>query len=251
MNMKLRVTFIIIITLVLGIVVGFMLNRIYSQRRVRNILSRRSPDFFVAFYERILEPDTEQSKKIREILDTYSKQVTNIRENFQAELQSLFESMKAQIEPILTPEQKERLKERFPQPPPYRDLPGIKRGLDRELAALKERLHLSEDQTSRIKQVFERFSMLPGRMWGEMRFPGGWRMPGEMRFPRGMNPIIERQKKVEKAIQEILTEEQKELFKQIKKERLERLKEEMKRYIEMIEKEEPPGFWEGPFFFNP
>jgi len=238
MSMKSKVTFIIVITLVLGIFVGFMLNRIYSQSRVRNILSRRSPDFFVTFYERILEPDTKQSKMIGEILDTHAKQVSAIRENFQEELQSLFESMKAQIEPILTPEQKERLKERFPRPSPYRDRPGKKRGLDKELAALKERLHLSEDQASQIKQIFEELHMRPGRIWGETRFPGSWRMPGEPRFPGGMTPMIERQKKVEKAIQEILTEEQKELFKQIKKERLERMKKEMKKYIEMIEKEE-------------
>jgi len=236
--MKSKVTFIIVITLVLGIVIGFMLNRVYSQRRVRNILSRRSPEFFVTFYERILEPDTKQSKMIREILDTHAKQVSDIRENFQVELQSLFESMKAQIDPILTPEQKERLKERFPRPSPYRDRPGMKRGLDKELATLKERLHLSEDQISRIKQIFEELGMRPERIWGEMRFPGDWRMRGETRFPGGMTPMIERQKKAEKAIQEILTEEQKELFKQIKKERLERIKKEMKRYLEMIEKEE-------------
>jgi len=155
MNMKLKVTFIIIITLVLGIVVGFMLNRTYSQRRVRNIISRRSPEFFVTFYERILEPDTKQSKMIREILDTHAKQVSDIRENYQEEVQSLFESVKAQIDPILTPEQKERLKERFPRPSPYRDRPGKKRGLDKEFFTLKERLHLSEEQTSQIQQIFE------------------------------------------------------------------------------------------------
>lgn len=238
MSMKLKVTFIIVITLVLGIVVGFLLNRTYSQRRVRNILSRRSPEFFVTFYERILEPDTKQSKLIREILDTHAKQVSDIRENFQEELQSLFESMKAQIDPILTPEQKERLKARFPRPSPYRDRPMKKRGLDKEFSMLKERLHLSGEQTSQIKQIFEESGMRPERIWGEMRFPGGWRMRGETRFRGGMTPMIERQKKVEKAIQEILTEEQKELFKQIKKERLERMKKEVQRFIEMIEKEE-------------
>lgn len=238
MSMKLKVTFIIIITLVLGIVVGFMLNRTYSQRRVRNILSRRSPEFFVTFYERTLEPDTKQSKMIREILDTHAKQVLDIRENFQEELQSLFESMKAEIDPMLTPEQKERLKERFPRPSPYRGRPMKKRGLDKEFFTLKERLHLSEEQTSQIKQIFEESGMRPERIWGEMRFPGGWRMQRETRFPGGMTPMIERQKKVEKAIQEILTEEQKELFQQIKKERLERMKKEVQRFIEMIEKEE-------------
>jgi hypothetical protein len=251
MSMKSKVTFIFVITLVLGIIVGFMLNRIYSQRRVRNILSSRSPEFFVDFYERILEPDTEQSKMIREILDKYAKSISESRESFTSEMQSTFQSMKAEIDPILTPEQKERLKERFPRPPQFLEPPMKKGGLDKEFSMLKERLHLSEDQVSQIAQIFEKSGMPPGRMWGEMRFPGGWRMPGEMRFPGRMNPMIESLKKVEKAIQEILTEEQKELFKQIKKERLERLKKEMKRYIEMLEKEEPPGFWEGPFFFNP
>jgi len=192
----------------------------------------------VTFYERILEPDTKQSKMIREILDTHAKQVSDIRENYQEEVQSLFESVKAQIDPILTPEQKERLKERFPRPSPYRDRPGKKRGLDKEFFTLKERLHLSEEQTAQIKQIFEESGTLPERMWGEMRYSGGWRMRGEKRSPGGMTPMIERQKKVEKAIQEILTEEQKELFKQIKKERLERMKKEVQRFIEMIEKEE-------------
>lgn len=238
MNMKLKVTFIIIITLVLGIVVGALANRTFSQRRIRSILSSRSPEFFVGFYERILDPDTEQNKTIREILDKYAKSISESRENFTSEMQSTFESMKAEIDPILTPEQKERLKERFPRPSRFRERPMKKGGLDKELFALKERLHLSEDQTSRIKQIFEESGIRPERMWGEMRFSGIWRMRGETRFPGGMTPMIERQKKVEKAIQEILTEEQKELFKQIKKERLEKIKKEVKRFIEMIEKEE-------------
>lgn len=238
MNMKLKVTFIIIITLVLGIVVGALANRTFSQRRIRSILSSRSPEFFVAFYERILEPDTEQSKMIREILDKYAKSISESRENFTSEMQSTFESMKAEIDPILTPEQKERLKERFPRPSRFRERPMKKGGLDKEVSMLKERLHLSEDQTSQIKQIFEESGLRPGRMWGEMRFYGDWRIWGEARFPGGMTRMIKMQKKVEKAIQEILTEEQKELFKRIKKERLEKMKKEIKRFIEMIEKEE-------------
>ncbi|UCC38967.1 MAG: hypothetical protein JSV96_14320 [Candidatus Aminicenantes bacterium] len=235
MNMKLKITFVFIITLALGIVFGFMVNRTYSQKRIRNILSSRSPEFFVTFYERILEPDTKQSKMIREILDNHAKRISEIRENFTDEMQSELESMKAEIDPILTPEQKERLKRRFPGRPPRRGRPMKKRDPDKEFSMLKERLHLSKDQVKQIAQIFEESGMPAGKMWGEMRFYGGWRMRGEMRFPIGMMPMIQKQKETEKAIEKILTEEQKESYKQLKKERLEKIKKEIKRFIEMIE----------------
>ncbi len=238
MSTKSKVTLVFIITLALGIAVGAMLNRTYSQRRIRSILSSRSPDFFVTFYERILEPGTKQSKMIREVLDNHAKRISEIRENFTDEMQSELESMKAEIDPILTPEQKERLKGRFPGRSPFRGRPMKKRGLDKEFSMLKESLHLSEDQVKQIAQIFEESGMPAGKMWGEMRFYGGWRMRGEMRFPVGMTPMIKRQKETEKAIEMILTEDQKELYKQLKKERFEKIKKEMKRFIEMIEKEE-------------
>ena len=113
MNIKLKMTFIIIITLAIGIVIGAMLNRTISQRRIRNILLERRPDMFVRVYERILEPNSAQSKAIREILNKYAQRNLEIRTKFREETQSVFESMKTEIEPILTPGQKKRLENRL------------------------------------------------------------------------------------------------------------------------------------------
>ncbi len=130
MNIKVKTALIIIITLVMGIIIGAMLNRALLQRRINRAFSWRLPDFMITSIERIIEPDQEQRKRLREVLRKHSERMMEIREDHRKELQESFESLQKEIDPILTPEQKRRLQRRlsgpfrrfrrFPERPPFK-----------------------------------------------------------------------------------------------------------------------------------
>lgn len=136
MNIKVKTALIIIITLVMGIIIGAMLNRALLQRRINRAFSWRLPDFMIASIERIVEPDQEQRKRLREVLKKHAERMREIRETSRKDMQEAYESLRKDIEPILTPEQKRRLQRRlpgplrrfrrFPERPPFKPPPDKK-----------------------------------------------------------------------------------------------------------------------------
>ena len=211
MNVKLKITLIIIITLIIGIIIGAMANRAISHNRIKNILSQRRPDIFVNVYERMLQPDDEKSKQIREILNRHAKLMSEIRTNFMNELQSSMESLKAELEPLLTPEQKQRLERGLPGPPPFPQGPPWGRFFHEEISALKDELELTEEQVSQVEEILEktreeRFKFFRKEM---LNLREKWQVMQEM------------EENKEKEIEKILTEEQKKRFKKLLNERRE------------------------------
>lgn len=217
MNIKLKMTFVIIATFILGIIIGAMLNRALVQKRIRNILSKRTPDVFVPFIEERIGADPVQSKEIRKVLNKHAKRIEDIRANFSVELQSAFESLRAEMDPLLTPEQKKRLERGLPGPLPMgppRFL--ITEDLDGELRAMKEALGLTEEQTLQIRQILEEMRDQFRKVREEMdRAREKWR------------PMLESEEKADQAIREILTDEQKKLYDKYKEERHKRFERGM------------------------
>jgi len=72
MNIKTKTYFIIIVTLIIGIAIGAMLNRALLQHHIKKTFSSRNPDRLPVFYERILDPNVEQTQKIRSILKKHA-----------------------------------------------------------------------------------------------------------------------------------------------------------------------------------
>jgi uncharacterized membrane-anchored protein YhcB (DUF1043 family) len=113
MNTKVKVVLIIIVTLVIGIVLGAMLNRAFMRHRIQRAFADRNPRGMVSFIERNIRPTPDQREKIREILEKHRKKTADMREKFMMDMQAEFESLEAELDPILTPEQKNRLKRRL------------------------------------------------------------------------------------------------------------------------------------------
>ena len=123
MNTKVKIALIIIVTLVIGIVLGAMLNRAFLRHRIQRAFADRNPVGMVSFIERNIRPTEEQREQIRVILEKHRKNSADMREKFMKEMQAEFESLEAELDPILTPEQKNRLKRRLRGP--WRDLRGF------------------------------------------------------------------------------------------------------------------------------
>jgi len=203
MNVKVKTALIIIVTLVIGIIMGAMINRTLVQKRIRRAFSIRNPRIFVQSYLRTIKPGSDQHETIMEILSKYEKHVSEIRENFNEEVQSSYELMLRELEPILTPEQMKRIEEPLPGGPPP---PFFMNHIDREITVLKDKLGLTEEQISQIKLIMENMRKRAEKPPLKRR---GFREGRE--FFRKFSE--EREREIEK----ILTEDQKKIYREIKK----------------------------------
>jgi hypothetical protein len=111
MNIKMKIALIILVTLVIGIVLGALLNRAFLRYRIQRAFHDRNPVGMVSFMEEVIQPTPEQRVLIREILENHRKKTEEIRDEFMLEMREAFESLEAELDPILTPEQKKRLKD--------------------------------------------------------------------------------------------------------------------------------------------
>jgi len=225
MSIKLKIALRITITLVIGIAIGVMLNRALVQKRIKNILLMRAAGFIAPSPERILKPTgPEQDQLIKEIFDKHGRRQADIHLRFSSEIQAEFKSLREELAPVLTPEQRRMFEKMLPGPPrfPNREPSGFRGGfrpppLEMELADLKESLALSEEQAGEIQKILKEYrdqeeSLMKKRM-----------------DPEGFFSQAELQEKKEKAIESVLTKDQKNLYRQLKKDRQKKMEEEMQR----------------------
>jgi hypothetical protein len=212
MNIKTKTAFIIIVTLIIGIAIGAMLNRALIQHRIKRTFSSRNPERLPVFYEKILDPNGEQTQKIRSILKKHALTVSKIRDNYQEEMLAANESFKTKLYPLLTPAQKNRLNrgsfnrwQFLRQRERLRNLPQKNNFIQSRLSFLKKELSLTEVQAEKIKQILAKHSPDQNPKRGE-----NWlwnQRPGTFI------------KEIDRAIQEILTEKQKEKYRRLQKDR--------------------------------
>ena len=78
--------------------------------------------------EEMLQPEPEQRQQIRAILEKHSDRMKERRQQFFSEMQTEKEAFLKELDPLLTPEQRERLKKGprgfFPGRPPFRERRG-------------------------------------------------------------------------------------------------------------------------------
>jgi hypothetical protein len=109
MNMKVKTTIVIIITLIFGIVLGAMLNRTFMYRRIQRAFDSVNPNRFMMILERAIGPNQEQKKLVKEILQKHEKEISALRKDLRDGMLSSIESLQKELASVLTPEQKERL----------------------------------------------------------------------------------------------------------------------------------------------
>jgi hypothetical protein len=215
MNVKWKIAIHIVVTLLIGILIGALLNRTFVQRRLKNILEMRFVGLLALRPERELRPiSPEQEKGIREILDTHAERLAEIHQRFDREIQSAFRSLRQEIDPILTPEQRDQFKKMIPGPPPFRHLPRggfpLMGRRDSPLFGLENilrDLNLSEDQNKKVKAILEEF-------WNQAPRPGE-----KPEGPGLRDPLRQIREKMDQEIEKVLTDEQKEKFRELRKAR--------------------------------
>jgi len=190
----------------------------------------------------------EQTTKVREILQEVQLQKETDRQTYKTDALALIQTawtrrnhVDNKIEPILDSQQLEEYKA-------LRKLHPV----DRELFVLTEGLCLNDEQIFDVEgiliQQYNEFAPLADfmEMMGEGGLPsgppkGGGKGGMGMPMGRGGGMMANMMKKIEakkaKAIKKLLTDEQKELYEQIRKDRRQKMKEQMKRMKERRKKE--------------
>jgi hypothetical protein len=129
MSVKWKSFFIIVATLVIGILIGTFLAGPVLHRRVERRHRDRGPEMFTQMMERVIRPTAEQQEAVHAVLEKYSMRLEELHESFGTEMMSTIDSLKADLDPLLTEEQKARLKERHDRLERYkgrRPGPGMK-----------------------------------------------------------------------------------------------------------------------------
>ncbi len=114
MSARTKSVLLVIATLLIGLVLGALLNARLAERRIERIASLRSERGFVQFIEDAVQPrDDSQREAIRDVLRRAGERMAAHQERSRREARAMLDSTRAELADVLTPEQMQRLDERF------------------------------------------------------------------------------------------------------------------------------------------
>lgn len=124
---------ILLLTLLLGAVLGALVNAWLAHQRFDRLRSLRTEPGFIRVMERAIEPqDAAQQEAIRAVLEQTADRMNAIQRERREEMRALVDSMKAQLAPVLTERQMDRLEQRLRFGGPAPDVPFRRPGFRRE-----------------------------------------------------------------------------------------------------------------------
>ena len=109
--MKTKSIIIIVATLIIGFVTGFLVNGQLTKGRIQNFVKQGTHEGFKLHFIEIIRPDEAQKVAIDPILDEYAVKINETLSNFREEMKSTHDEMIKKMEPYLTGDQIERLKD--------------------------------------------------------------------------------------------------------------------------------------------
>lgn len=137
MNARAKSMLLLLITLLIGMVLGALLHARIAEQRMEQLAFLRSQPGFIRYMERAIAPqDAAQQEAIRTILDKTARSLAAQRFSMQEETRAILDSTRAELARVLTEEQMAQLEERINQGrqrferrpgPPGRDSPPRRR----------------------------------------------------------------------------------------------------------------------------
>ncbi|MDZ7739410.1 MAG: hypothetical protein U5K32_10190 [Bacteroidales bacterium] len=109
--MKHRITIVIIVTLLLGFVIGMLTSAQLRHQRMRPVRTFASEQYFREHFYRIVEPSEEQKIELDGIIKSYADDFNKLNRQFRNDFESLMDEQWRVIKPVLNKEQIEKLEE--------------------------------------------------------------------------------------------------------------------------------------------
>lgn len=124
MNVRTKTSLIILITFVIGLLLGILLDRTLMRYDFQKRIAQfRHPGGFIHMLERAIEPEAAQRDTLEKILAKYSERFFETATQSRTEMAAIMDSLRSELEPILTEEQKariEQMRKRFESRKPFR-----------------------------------------------------------------------------------------------------------------------------------
>ena len=109
--MKIKPILVIIVTLIIGFVMGMLTSAQIRYHKLKPVRVFFSEERFREGFYRAIQPDEQQKAKIEIILDKYASINSDLQNNFRRELDASMKNFRKEIDSNLTKEQRARLKE--------------------------------------------------------------------------------------------------------------------------------------------
>jgi hypothetical protein len=121
MTPRLKSTLLLIVVLIIGGILGALVQARLAEQRIEQIAAHRSERGFMRFIERGIEPvDADQEGAVRTILRGSSMRVAEQTMRHRAEIRAIMDSTRAELSTVLTPEQMAQLEEHLDRHRPMR-----------------------------------------------------------------------------------------------------------------------------------
>ncbi|HEX2964012.1 MAG TPA: hypothetical protein VHO43_19595 [Ignavibacteriales bacterium] len=102
-----------LITLLIGVGIGFEISEMILKNHFAKMQEFKRPEYFVKFYEDVINPDTNQKKVIEPILLKYHKRLDVFTTKGFKGFAGIMDSLKTELYASITSEQKKKLDEKF------------------------------------------------------------------------------------------------------------------------------------------
>lgn len=109
--MKTKPILLIILTLIIGFVLGMLTSAQIRFNKLKPVRVFFSEERFREGFYRIIQPDEKQKAEIDKILEKYAKKNSELQENFRKEADSNMKAFRKEVDSKLTKDQLARLKE--------------------------------------------------------------------------------------------------------------------------------------------
>ena len=114
MNARAKSMLLLLVTLLIGMVLGALLHARIAEQRIERLAFLQSQPGFIRYMERAIEPqDAAQQEAIRAILYKTARSLATQRYSMQEETRAILDSTRAELARVLTEEQMEQLEERI------------------------------------------------------------------------------------------------------------------------------------------
>lgn len=129
MNVKIKSAIVLLITLIIGVGLGVQIDRMIFKEKFKQRF-HRPPDsrLFIRIFERIIEPEESQRDQIRQIIQEHTKRLAKIDSTSRSQFAGALDSLRHDLEPILTEDQRNRIKEHIARVERFRKGGGPMRG---------------------------------------------------------------------------------------------------------------------------
>lgn len=237
---------IITLTLIIGLLIGYIIGENVSNNRYESYLNMKTVDGFKENYLKLINPDKMQKAAIEEVIDEYARKNSQLIEAFSDSIRKLKAEMNSELAPKLKEEQKQRItnedikktdrntnqnihtrKEQIkPNTKITKDenlvlknkkvIERIEKRIDERSLILKQELNLNDEQFAKVNSLNQEFTLQFIKLKNDTT---------QTDFQK-KTMIRELRKELIQEMKQILTIDQFEKFKKMGKEKLKQIKNE-------------------------